>query len=75
MTEAQERPETPDLNSAHWFKSTASQSDQGCVEVAFLVGHVALRDSKDPNGPALLFTDHEWSCFLDGTTKGEFHRT
>jgi hypothetical protein len=46
----------------------------GCVEVATnLPDVVAVRDSKDPEGPALIFTPHEWRCFLDGATKGEFN--
>ncbi len=34
----------------------------------------ALRDSKNPDGPVLLFTAFEWECFLDGVDKGEFRR-
>jgi hypothetical protein len=55
-----------------WRKATASSAD-GCVEVAPLqTGGVAVRDSKDPSGPVLLYTPHEWACFLDGAKKGEF---
>ncbi|WP_462187407.1 DUF397 domain-containing protein, partial [Frankia sp. CcWB2] len=45
-----------------------------CVEVAFLDGGlVALRDSKNNGtGPALVFTDAEWSAFVHGVTDGEF---
>jgi hypothetical protein len=58
-----------------WRKATASNGSQGCVEVADLPdGGVALRDSKNPDGPQLRFTAHEWDCFLDGVSKGEFHR-
>jgi hypothetical protein len=61
-----------DLN---WRKATASNGSQGCVEVADLPdGGVALRDSKYPDGPHLYFDAHEWDCFLDGVTKGEFSR-
>jgi hypothetical protein len=43
------------------------------VEVAFLDGgRVAVRDSKEPTGPALLFTAAEWSAFVDGARSGEF---
>jgi hypothetical protein len=63
--------ETHDLS---WRKATASNGSQGCVEVANLPdGGVELRDSKHPDGPRLRFTAHEWDCFLDGVTKGEFH--
>ncbi|MDP9825970.1 hypothetical protein J2S57_001719 [Kineosporia succinea] len=42
------------------------------MEVAFLgEGRVALRDSKDPEGPVLRFTRGEWSAFVDGVAGGE----
>jgi uncharacterized protein DUF397 len=54
-----------DLSHAHWRKSTFSSSNGGqCVEVARnLPGLVAVRDSKDPEGPALVFTPAEWRSF------------
>jgi hypothetical protein len=59
----------------NWRKATASNGSQGCVEVADLAnGGVALRDSKSPNGPYLYFDAHEWDCFIDGVSKGEFHQ-
>jgi hypothetical protein len=64
---------TPDLNGAHWFKSSASDSANGCLEVAFLDdGRVALRDSEDLANPPFVVTRHVWDCFLDGAAKGEF---
>ena len=56
-----------DLSRADWRKSTFSSSNGGqCVEVAQnLPGVVAVRDSKDPNGPALIFTADEWRFFLE----------
>jgi hypothetical protein len=43
------------------------------VELAALPGGgIAVRDSKDPSGPVLSFTRHEWVSFLDGLDKGEF---
>jgi hypothetical protein len=60
-----------DLSGAVWRKSTYSvQTD--CVEVAFHGGHVALRDSKDRQGPVLVFTPSEWAAFLGGVRDGEF---
>jgi hypothetical protein len=59
------------LASAKWFKSTRSGGDKDCVEVAFLSkGHVGVRDSKNPSGPALVFTADEWSAFTDATARG-----
>lgn len=65
---------SPDLADARWFKATASEGSKGCVEVAHLAEGTAVRDSKNPDAPALFFTPHEWACFLDGATKGEFAR-
>lgn len=61
-----------DLSRASWRKSTASQGTGECVEVAHVAGMVAVRDSKDPDGNALLFTQSEWSAFLRGVANGEF---
>lgn len=57
-----------------WHKSSFSGGGNGnCVEVATLAaGWVAVRDSKDRSGPALVFTPGEWSAFLDGVRAGEF---
>lgn len=63
-----------DLSRAVWRKSTKSGNNGQCVEVADLGDHYALRDSKNPDGPVLLFTAFEWECFLDGVDKGEFRR-
>jgi hypothetical protein len=63
-----------DLTNAEWRKSSFSGSNGGgCVEVARnLPGVVAVRDSKDREGPALVFTPDEWRAFLDGVRAAEF---
>jgi hypothetical protein len=61
-----------DLTDAAWFKSSRSTNNGQCVEVAFVHGQVAVRDSKNPSGPALVFSEQEWSAFLAGIAAGEF---
>jgi hypothetical protein len=63
-----------DLSGAVWKKSKRSGGSGGnCVEVASnLPGLVAVRDSKNPAGPALVFTPGEWSAFVGGVKDGEF---
>jgi hypothetical protein len=55
-----------DLNRAVWRKSSYSGGNGGnCVELARnLPGVVAVRDSKNPEGPVLIFTPDAWRAFL-----------
>jgi hypothetical protein len=55
-----------------WRKASRSLATGACVEVAPASGQIAVRDSKDPDGPILLYTADEWAAFLDGAKKGEF---
>ncbi|MFF4223891.1 DUF397 domain-containing protein [Streptomyces sp. L500] len=56
-----------------WVKSRKSEANGTCVEVLGLTqGGVALRNSTDPSGPALIFTIAEMEAFLDGAKNGEF---
>lgn len=61
------------LSQAEWHKSSHSSANS-CVEVAWIEGGVAIRDSKDRQGPTLLFTPSEWQAFLQGVRGGEFDR-
>jgi hypothetical protein len=71
-----------DLTGAAWRKSSFSGGNGGaCVEVAIVSGGteasggaVALRDSKNPTGPALLFTPDEWREFTRAVRHGEADR-
>jgi uncharacterized protein DUF397 len=60
--------------SPRWLRSSRSNPG-GCVEVRFAENSVQVRDSKDPDGPVLTFTDREWTAFLDGVRSNEFDRT
>ncbi|MRH92913.1 DUF397 domain-containing protein [Nocardia sp. SYP-A9097] len=53
-----------DLSQSKWFKSSKSPNASECVEIAFADSHVGVRDSKDPGGPALVFSGDQWDSFL-----------
>ncbi|MFE4977989.1 DUF397 domain-containing protein [Kitasatospora sp. NPDC056651] len=62
-----------DLSDAAWFKSSYSNNGGSCVEVAPDFPSLApVRDSKDPDGPALIFPSEAWSSFLAAVRNGEF---
>jgi hypothetical protein len=61
-----------ELRDLVWRKSRRSVSNGACVEVAPARGKVAVRDSKNPDGPVLLYTSAEWRRFLDGAKRDEF---
>lgn len=62
-----------DLSRAQWLKSTqVGPRRGGCVEVAFVDEAIAVRDAKNPTGPALIFTAAEWDAFVGGAKDGEF---
>ncbi|GIH99241.1 hypothetical protein Pta02_12500 [Planobispora takensis] len=74
-----------DPSRVTWRKSSRSTDGGDCVEVAVVPGGPAasepgsasgglylVRDSKDPDGPALTFTSDEWDAFVTGVKRGEF---
>ncbi len=62
-----------ELAGAAWRKSSRSNSQGNCVEFAQLAdGSVAVRNSRFPQGPALVYTRAEISALLAGVKDGEF---
>ena len=55
-----------------WRKSSYSNPSGNCVEAALLANGVAVRNSRFPDGPALVFTEAEWAAFLLGVKEGDF---
>jgi hypothetical protein len=54
-----------------WFRAVCCE-DGSCVEVASAGEGIAMRDSKDQDGPVLQFTRAEWTAFLGGAKAGDF---
>ena len=53
------------MTGAVWRKSSHSNGQAECVEIAFLKdGSMAMRDSKHPTGGALMFSPGEWHTFV-----------
>ncbi|MCI0686843.1 MAG: DUF397 domain-containing protein [Sporichthyaceae bacterium] len=61
------------LAAAEWQKSTLSTSQGNCMEFARLPGNrIAVRNSRYPNGPALIYTQAEIAALVQGAKDGEF---
>ena len=60
------------LHGLAWRKAQRSIGNGACVEIAPFDDMVAMRDSKDPDGPVLVYTPAEWHAFLLGAKAGEF---
>ncbi|MFK8850121.1 DUF397 domain-containing protein [Streptomyces sp. Ac-502] len=61
------------IEGAVWRKSPRSNPYGNCVELAVLPGgQVAVRNSRHPHGPALVYTRAEVAAFVQGTKSGDF---
>jgi hypothetical protein len=61
------------LGGISWLKSRHSNPSGNCVEVACLPnGEIAVRNSRFPTGPVLVYTPAEIAAFLAGAKDGEF---
>ncbi|MEU9744758.1 DUF397 domain-containing protein [Streptomyces niveus] len=61
-----------ELGSEHWVKPWSGSNGGNCVEAKPLDdGRVALRQSTDPNGPALIYSRSEIAAFIIGAKGGE----
>ena len=68
-----DEPQVAELHAARWYKSQASNSQGNCVELARLSGgQVAVRNSRHPGGPALIYTRDEMVAFIAGAKDGDF---
>jgi hypothetical protein len=62
-----------ELRRVRWAKSQRSSAQGNCVETARLSEDlIAMRNSRHPSGPALIFTRAEARAFLEGVKDGEF---
>jgi hypothetical protein len=62
-----------DLSHAQWRKSTRSTAEAAnCVEVAAVQRAVAVRDSKNPDGPKLIFDRRSWRRFTQAVKRGSY---
>jgi hypothetical protein len=73
MHDARNGMPASDLHDVTWQKSHHSNSQGTCVELAGLPsGDIAVRNSRDPDGPALIYTPAEIDAFIRGAKDGEF---
>jgi len=74
MTEPYNGMPADELATVRWQKSRFSNPNGNCVEIAELPGGkgIAVRNSRHPQGPALVYTIAEMVAFIQGSKSGEF---
>ena len=73
MTDTYNGVPATDIADVTWQKSKFSNPNGACVEVAHLSnGEIAVRNSRFPDGPALVYTKAEIAAFLAGAKENEF---
>jgi uncharacterized protein DUF397 len=73
VNQARNGMQASQLRDVTWRKSHHSSPSGNCVEMAELPGDaVAVRNSRHPAGPALIFTRAEWDAFIGGARDGDF---
>jgi Domain of unknown function (DUF397) len=73
MDEARNGMPASDLRDVRWRKSRHSNSQGTCVELASLPdGAIAVRNSRHPDSPALVYSPAEMDAFIRGAKDGEF---
>jgi hypothetical protein len=72
MNEPQNGMPAPELLGVTWRKSGRSSPSGNCVELAALEDGAAIRNSRDPQGPALVYTSDEIVAFIHGVKDGDF---
>ena len=74
MRQAYNGMSSTELRDVQWCKSGRSSAQGNCVEVARLPsGEVAMRNSRHPEGPALVFTWREFEAFVLSAKDGDFN--